>query len=150
MNVTIVAVDKLREPYLKAGCELFKKRLAPYVRTTTVEVRPASGADALTAEGRDILGCVGADAIFWALDRSGTPLSSLALARKIGKVEHSGSRRLILAIGGAAGLHRSVLDRAAFVWSLSDLTFLHEMSRLIVLEQIYRAVKINRGEPYHR
>lgn len=150
MNITIVAVDKLREPYLKAGYEFFKKRLAPYVRISTVEIRPASGAEALAAEGRAILDSVSADAALWALDRGGTSLSSLALARKISRLEHSGSRRLVLAIGGAAGLHRSVLERAAFVWSLSELTFLHEMARLIVLEQIYRAAKINRGEPYHR
>jgi 23S rRNA (pseudouridine1915-N3)-methyltransferase len=72
------------------------------------------------------------------------------LASRLQSVERSGTRHLALVIGGAEGLGEAVLSRANFVWSLSPLTFLHEMARLLVLEQLYRAVKINRGEPYHR
>ena len=150
MNVTILAVDKLREAYVREGCDMYAQRIAPYVGIETVEVRKASGDDALASEGRGILNRVSNDDVLWVLDRSGDPLSSTELARKIADVERSGKRRLVLAIGGPDGLHESVLRRANFRWSLSDLTFLHEMSRLIVLEQLYRATKIGRGEPYHR
>jgi 23S rRNA (pseudouridine1915-N3)-methyltransferase len=150
MNVTIVAVDKLREQYVKAGCELYAKRLAPYGGVTIVEIRRSTAADAMLREGRSILDRIAPDDVVWALDRVGKPLSSLELARKIADVERSGKRRLVLAIGGPDGLDESVLARADFRWSLSDLTFLHEMARLVALEQLYRAAKIGRGEPYHR
>lgn len=150
MNVTIVAVDKMRESYLRAGCELYAKRLAPYGDVAFVEIRPASGKDALATESRDMLAKIADGAAFWALDRRGTSLTSEELAAKIAELERSGTRRLVLGIGGPEGLSESVLARAHFTWSLSPLTYLHEMSRLIVLEQLYRAAKINRGEPYHR
>ncbi len=150
MNVTIVAVDKLREQYVKAGCELYAKRLTPYGGVTIVEIRKSTAADAMLREGRSILDRIAPDDVVWALDRVGKPLSSLELARKIAEVERSGKRRLVLAIGGPEGLHESVLARADFRWSLSELTFLHEIARLVALEQLYRAAKIGRGEPYHR
>ncbi|HYK53090.1 MAG TPA: 23S rRNA (pseudouridine(1915)-N(3))-methyltransferase RlmH, partial [Candidatus Eremiobacteraceae bacterium] len=68
----------------------------------------------------------------------------------VADVERSGKRRLVIAIGGPQGLDETVLARADLRWSLSPLTFLHEMARLIALEQLYRAAKILRGEPYHR
>jgi len=148
--VTIVAVDKLREPYVCAGCELYTQRLSRYYSMGIVEVRPARGTSAISEEGKAILDRVDRDAVLWALDRVGTSLSSTGLAAKLTKAERSGTGGLTLAIGGALGLHASVLRRAQFVWSLSDLTLLHEMARLVVLEQLYRAAKINHREPYHR
>jgi 23S rRNA (pseudouridine1915-N3)-methyltransferase len=150
MNVTIIAVDKLRETYVREGCRDYMKRLAPYFRVDVVEVRAGRGAGAPEVEARSIIHRIDNGATFWALDRSGSSMTSLALARAVSRVERSGARRLVLAIGGADGLHRSVLSRADLRWSLSDLTFLHEMTRLIVLEQLYRSAKINRREPYHR
>jgi 23S rRNA (pseudouridine1915-N3)-methyltransferase len=146
MNVTVVAVDRLRESYLREGCEMYIKRLAPLLPVRTVDVRPSTQAE----ESSALLKQVPADATVWALDRTGTELSSEQLASRLQSVERSGTRHLALVIGGADGLGATVLSRANFVWSLSPLTFLHEMARLMVLEQLYRAVKINRGEPYHR
>jgi 23S rRNA (pseudouridine1915-N3)-methyltransferase len=150
MNVTIVAVGKLRERYIREGCDEYLKRLAPYAGVEIIEVRSAQGASARASEGRDILARVADGASLWALDRVGVALSSTDLAREVSGLERSGVRRLVLAIGGADGLDASVCERADLRWSLSPLTFLHEMTRLIVLEQLYRAAKINRGEPYHR
>ena len=151
MNVQIVAVDKLRESYVRDGCQLYEQRLRPIMPVSVRETRP--GKDDHTAvetEGQAILRAIAPDDIVWALDLRGTIVSSEALARKLADAERSGRRRLTLTIGGASGLSQAVIERADFVWSLSQLTFLHEMARLIVLEQLYRAVKINRGEPYHR
>jgi len=150
MNVAIVAVDKLREAYLRRGCETYVARLAPYWKVTSIEIAPATRGDAVAAEGKAILSRVREGDALWALDRMGKSLSSSELAKSIAGVSASGAGRLVLAIGGPDGLHASVLERADFVWSLSRLTFLHEMARLIALEQLYRAAKINRGEPYHR
>jgi 23S rRNA (pseudouridine1915-N3)-methyltransferase len=84
--------------------------------------------------------------------RSARPYAVITrhVASALKKLKGSGRRRLVVAIGGARGLADSVLERADLVWSLSQLTLLHEMARLIALEQLYRAIKINRGEPYHR
>jgi 23S rRNA (pseudouridine1915-N3)-methyltransferase len=146
MNVTIVAVDRLRESYLREGCEMYIRRLAPLLPVRMVDVRPSTQAE----ESSALLKQLPADTTVWALDRAGTELSSELLASRLQSVERSGTRHLALVIGGAEGLDETVLSRANFVWSLSPLTFLHEMARLLVLEQLYRAVKINRGEPYHR
>lgn len=149
MNVEIIVVDKLRESYIRDGCRLYEKRLRPLMPILVHEVRPSTARDGVEKEGAGILRHVRDDDIMWALDASGRSLSSTDLAGKINETERSGRRRLALAIGGARGLSPAVIKRANFVWSLSELTFLHEMARLIVLEQLYRAVKINRREPYH-
>jgi len=150
MNVAIIAVDKLREQYARTGCGLYLERLQRYFGVIVIETRKQTGSDAVHLEGRGILERIDDDDIVWALDRLGVALSSTDLARRVGDVERSGKRRLVIAIGGPDGLDDIVLARADFRWSLSPLTFLHEMARLIALEQLYRAARILRGEPYHR
>lgn len=150
MNIAVVAVDKLREPYARTGCALYLERLSRYYGVTVFETRKESGPRAVSIEGLNILDRIDGDDVVWALDRIGEALSSNELARRLGDVERSGKRRLVIAIGGPDGLDESVLARADLRWSLSPLTFLHEMARLIAFEQLYRAVKIGRGEPYHR
>jgi len=149
MNVEIIAVDELRESYIREGCRLYEKRLRPLMPVSVHEVRPSTARDGVDKEGVGILRQVRDDDIVWALDARGRSLSSTDLARKIRETGRSGRRRLALTIGGVHGLSQAVIKRANFVWSLSELTILHEMARLIVFEQLYRAVKINRGEPYH-
>jgi len=149
VNVEIIAVDKLRESYIREGCALYEKRLRAFLPVSVFEVRPSSARDGIDAEAAGILRRVRDDDIVWALDARGRSLSSTGLARILDKTQRLGRRRLVIVIGGARGLSQAVIKRANFVWSLSELTFLHEMSRLILLEQVYRAVKINRGEPYH-
>jgi 23S rRNA (pseudouridine1915-N3)-methyltransferase len=146
MNVSLIAVDRLRESYLREGCALYVKRLAPLLPVRTIDVRPSTQSE----ESAALIKQIPADAAVWALDRTGTELSSEQLAARLQAVERSGTRHLALVVGGADGLGAAVLARADLVWSLSPLTFLHEMARLLALEQLYRAVKINRGEPYHR
>ncbi len=113
-------------------------------------MRASNGSDparAIAEEGERILKAAG-DGVLWALDRAGTELSSERLSAKIIELESRGTP-LTLAIGGTFGLAQGVRARADFVWSLSKLTFLHEWARMIVLEQLYRAAKIARREPYH-
>src|SRR5579872_2343075 len=150
MNVELIAVDKLREPYLRDGCGLYVRRLSGLMPVAVTEVACETGDTGVAIEGERILRRVSKDAPLWVLDERGSALSSLALAEKLRAVQQSGVRRLAVVIGGDRGLAAGLRERADFVWSLGPLTFLHEMARLIVLEQLYRAVKINRGEPYHR
>lgn len=89
------------------------------------------------------------DDVVWLLDRDGDELSSEELSRMVGGITNAGTRRMTLIIAGTYGAHESLRRRSDFVWSLSRLTFLHEWARMIVLEQLYRAAKIARNEPYH-
>jgi 23S rRNA (pseudouridine1915-N3)-methyltransferase len=146
MNLTVIAVDKLREPYAREGCAIYVGKLAPYLPVSVIELKPQT----LESEGCAMLARIDQDSLVWALDREGAMLSSPELARSLAAAQRSGRRRLTLLIGGAQGLHTSCVARADFRWSLSPLTFLHEMARLIALEQLFRAIKIDRGEPYHR
>lgn len=152
MIVRIVAVDRIRTPYVARACEDFRARLRAYHAYDEIEVRAGNGRDpqaAMREEAERIARHLRDDDRMWLIDRCGTQVSSEALAARIGDVGRSGAQRLTLVIGGAYGTVDSLRARAEFVWSLSELTFLHEWARAIVLEQLYRAAKIARNEPYH-
>jgi 23S rRNA (pseudouridine1915-N3)-methyltransferase len=148
----IIAVDRLRSPYVAEACSDLRRRLAPYTSYEEIEVRPGDGRDARAAmrdEGERIARHLRGDDRVWLLERNGTQLSSESLAKRLENVSHAGASRLTLVIGGAFGIDAALRERAEFLWSLSELTFLHEWARMIVLEQLYRAAKIARNEPYH-
>ncbi|MBV8582915.1 MAG: 23S rRNA (pseudouridine(1915)-N(3))-methyltransferase RlmH [Candidatus Eremiobacteraeota bacterium] len=152
MIVRLIAVDRIRTPYVARACEDFRARLRPYYAYDEIEVRAGSGKDpsaTVRDETERIARQLGDGERYWLLDRSGTQLSSEALARRLDAVARDGAQRLTLVIGGTFGTGKTLRERAEFVWSLSDLTFLHEWARIIVLEQLYRAAKILRNEPYH-
>lgn len=139
VQIRLIAVGKLRESYLAAAAEDFRTRLRPYVRLEEIEVRDDDA----------ILRLLDPAEPFWLLERTGTEMSSEALAARLARMQVEGSSRLAVAIAGTFGASEALLKRADFLWSLSKLTFLHEWARVIVLEQLYRAAKINRNEPYH-
>ena len=139
MHVRLIAVGRLRESYLVAAAADFRKRLRPYHRLEEIDVRDDDA----------ILRHVEAGEETWLLERTGTQLSSEGLARKLDALQTSGRSRITLIVAGAFGAPQAVAERADFLWSLSELTFLHEWARIIVLEQFYRAAKISKNEPYH-
>jgi 23S rRNA (pseudouridine1915-N3)-methyltransferase len=152
MIVRVVAVDRIRTPYVARACEDFRARLGPYHTYDEIEVRAGNGRDpqaAMHEEAERIARHLRDDDRMWLVDRRGKQLTSEALSVRIGDVGRSGAQRLTLVIGGAYGTDDALRARAEFVWSLSELTFLHEWARAIVLEQLYRAAKIARNEPYH-
>jgi len=152
MQLRLIAVDKIRTAYLAQACADFRARLAPYFNYDEIDVRAAHGGDAQTAireEAGRILKHIRPDDRLWLLERTGTELSSTELAQAIDGAAHSGLSRLTFVIAGTYGADRSLRERADVLWSLSPLTFLHEWARAIVLEQLYRAAKIARNEPYH-
>jgi 23S rRNA (pseudouridine1915-N3)-methyltransferase len=152
MQLRLIAVDKLRSPQIAELCAELRKRLAPYYPYEEIEVRPGNGKnapDAMRDESERIRRHVRPDDHVWLLERTGTQLSSQALARRLDDVARTGVSRLTFVVAGTYGADDALLERAEFHWSLSDLTFLHEWARAIVLEQLYRAAKILRNEPYH-
>jgi 23S rRNA (pseudouridine1915-N3)-methyltransferase len=127
-------------------------RLRPYHRLEEIEVRAADGADparAMQSEGEAILKLLDSTDRVWLLERSGESFSSEDLARRIERLPHEGTARLTLVVAGTYGASDALLRRADLRWSLSPLTLLHEWARALVLEQVYRAAKIARDEPYH-
>lgn len=152
MQIRLVAVDKLRASYVLDACAEFRKRLRPYFPYEEIEVRAAPGSDppaAVADEGARILKLLRPDEPVWLLERDGIELTSEGLAQELNALAHAGTARVTFVVAGAYGASSALLERADFRWSLSRLTFLHEWARAIVLEQLYRAAKISRNEPYH-
>jgi 23S rRNA (pseudouridine1915-N3)-methyltransferase len=152
MKTRLIAVGKVREPYVEAALDDFRTRLRRLAAFEELEVAAAHGGDparAVRDEGERILRALVPGEPFWLLERRGTALSSIELSAKIVALADGGAARLNLAIAGTYGASDALLARADFQWSLSPLTFLHEWARALVVEQLYRAAKIARNEPYH-
>ena len=152
MQIRLIAAGKLREGYAAQACAEFAKRLAPYYAFDVVEVRAGDGRDpaaAMRDEAGRILNALQPGDRVGLLDRSGDEFSSTELAAKLEGVAGDGVRRLCIVVAGTFGSHETLRIRANLVWSLSKLTFLHEWARMIAIEQLYRAAKIARNEPYH-
>lgn len=152
MRTTLLAIGKLR-PAFREACDDYLARLRRFEEFTERELRepPASlpPAERVRREGQRLLEAVPPGAALVALDRSGTAWSSDDLARRLDGWRQAGTP-LALAIGGARGLDAAVLEAARHRWSLGPLTLPHELARLVVVEQWYRAWTILRGEPYHK
>lgn len=159
MQIKIIFVGKLKEKYLQQGVSDYLKRLKKYARIEILEVmdekipEKASPAreDICTAkEGERVLKLLGPDSFFIVLAVEGQLLSSEELAAKLEKYALQGKSKITFVVGGALGLSPKVKERADLLLSFSPLTFPHQLMRLILMEQLYRAFKIIRSEPYHR
>lgn len=159
MRIQLVVVGKLKEHYLKDGVAEYTKRLRPYTRLETIEVSEDKASESLSAkerelvkqrEGERLIAKLKADRHVIALDIKGDELSSEQFAAYMHRLGTSGQSEVAFVIGGSLGLSQDVLDRADLRLSFSRMTFPHQLMRLILLEQIYRAFKINRGETYHK
>lgn len=158
MRITVAAVGRIKETYLAEGIGAFSKRIAPYARLQVVEIgeekmppnpSPAQKQKTLALEGGRLLKQVPSGSYLIALDVAGKPVSSEELAAKLAALGLAGDSRIAFLIGGAFGLSDGVRAAAKERLSFSRMTFTHQMIRLLLLEQIYRAFKINAGEPYH-
>ena len=152
MDLRLLAVGKLRPAYRAAGDE-YLKRLRRYASVQEIEIREASRAPTGVVQRREEAARLRAklpgDGFLVALDREGTYLTSEALAHQLRRWGES-PRSLAFLIGGSTGLADDIRQAAAFRWSLGPLTLPHELARVVVLEQLYRAFTILRGEPYHK
>ncbi|WP_371364037.1 Ribosomal RNA large subunit methyltransferase H [Sporomusa rhizae] len=158
MKITIITVGKIKEKYLTAGIQEFQKRLTPFCKLDIIELveermpdapSAAEKTQALTREGERILKAVRPGTYLIVLDVAGQALSSEQLAAKFENLALTGQSDLTFVIGGAFGLSAEVVSAAKERLSFSKMTFTHQMIRLLLVEQIYRAFKIWRGEPYH-
>ena len=140
MKLTLLAVGRLKEAWLEEGAAEFAKRVRGKLPLEIVEPKDEAA----------LIKAIPPRAELWALDERGTQLTSEELARAIGARMDRGEQGIAFAIGGADGHSAALLQRARFTWSLGKLTLPHRLARVVVLEQLYRALSILRGEPYHR
>lgn len=156
MNLELLFIGKTREPYLAEAIEDFRKRLSHYVRLeikTLKEKRGRGGSgdrQVKELEGDILLQAKSAASLLVALDLNGKQVSSEDLAQQLTQWEQQGRQAVTFVIGGPLGLADVVVEKADLVLSLSRMTFTHEMSRFILLEQLYRAYTIKGGEKYHK
>ena len=156
MKIKIIALGKIKEKFLKDGIDEFLKRLTPYTSIEIVELTPIEIKDenltqkVLEQEGTNILSHIKEDAFVITMEIQGKQLSSEEFAEKINEITISGASELVFVIGSSCGISPQVSQRANFKLSMSKMTFLHQFARLILVEQIYRAFKILKGEKYHK
>jgi len=155
MKFLFLAIGKTHEPYVKNGVEEFTGRLDKYFKTGWQLIAAPKNAASLPEpeqvrrEGELILAQLSKDDYLVALEETGTMMSSEGLAKFIQARANDNTRQIVFLIGGAFGLDDAVLKRANLKWSLSDLVFPHQLVRLILAEQVYRACTILKNEKYH-
>ena len=159
MNISIISVGKLKEKYLKSGIEEYTKRLGSYTKINEIEVADEKAPEQLSEadmeivkkkEAERILAKISPDAYVIALAIDGKMKTSEQLAKDIESLMTYGRSKIVFVIGGSLGLHEEVLKRADEKLSFSKMTFPHQLMRLILVEQVYRAFRIMKGEPYHK
>lgn len=159
MKITVIGVGRLKEKYWQAAIDEYSKRLSKYVKLDIIEVPDEKAPENLSAaeeeivkknEGERILKNIKDGAYVIALAINGKMLGSEELSEFLNERMVRGAGHIVFVIGGSLGLSKEVIDRADYKLSFSKMTFPHQMMRVILLEQFYRAVKIMKNEPYHK
>ncbi len=159
MKITVIAVGKIKEKYLRDAVAEYCKRLSRYCRLEILETAdektpdsasPAQEEQIRDREGERILRCIRDDMYVITLEIDGAMLSSEKLADKLESLGVQGKSSLAFVIGGSLGLGEAVRKRSDYALSFSPMTFPHQLMRVILLEQIYRSYRIIHREPYHK
>lgn len=159
MNISVVCVGKVKEKYYRDAIAEYLKRLSKYCKIEVIEVADEKTPDNASEnvelqikakEAERILKHIKDDMYVIALAIEGKKLDSVALSQKIEQLGVMGKSNIAFVIGGSLGLHPDVLKRADFKLSFSDMTFPHQLMRVILLEQVYRGYRIMNKEPYHK
>lgn len=157
--IRIAAVGKIKEKWMREGIADYLKRIQPYEKTEVIEVEdekaPESNSMAenekvKTVEGSKLLKQIKDTDYVILLDLAGKEMDSVSLSKHIESVHTKGYNRIVFVIGGSLGVSKQLIQRADYRWKLSVNTFPHQLCRIVVLEQIYRAFRILHNEPYHK
>jgi len=152
MQIKVILIGKTSTPYIKEGVDVYLKRLKHYVKLEMVEIGDVNYKERdrqKEKEGESILKHIKPDDVVFLLDEKGDNPTSRDFAQFFQKKMNAGTKQMVLVIGGAFGFSKEVYDRSNGLLSFSKMTFSHEMIRLFMLEQIYRAFTILKGESYH-
>lgn len=159
MNIKLITVGKLKEKYLVQGINEYVKRLGAYGKIQIIEVPDEKAPENLSEaqmiqvkekEGERILGKIKDGEYVCALAIEGKNPSSEAFAKQLEQLQIQGKSQFVFIIGGSLGLSQAVMQRSNTQISFGKMTYPHQLMRLILVEQIYRAMRINHGEPYHK
>lgn len=159
MKISVICVGKVKEKYFRDAIAEYEKRLSKYCKLEVIEVADEKTPDHASEvveeqikekEAERILRYIKEDAYVYSLEILGEKPDSVAFARQIERLGIQGKSHIQFIIGGSLGLHQSVSKAADKAISFSDMTFPHQMMRVILLEQIYRSYRIIMGEPYHK
>lgn len=159
MNIKIITVGKLKEKYLKEGIAEYTKRLGSYCKLQIIEVGDEKAPENLSdkemelikdKEGEKILAKIPEQSYVFAMAIQGKQYDSVEFANEIDKLGTAGKSDIVFIIGGSLGLSQSVLSRANQHISFGKLTYPHQLMRLVLVEQIYRAFRIIHGHAYHK
>lgn len=159
MNIRIISVGKIKEKYLTMAIQEYTKRLGAYCRLEIIEVRDEKVPEKLTdtlrfkaieSEGKRIFSHLRDDEILATLEINGSQMNSVDFSRKIENFGIQGKSQISFIIGGSLGLAPEIIRRSDWSLSFSEMTFPHQLFRVMLLEQIYRSFKIIRGETYHK
>ncbi len=155
MKIQLWSIGKAHEPYVKSGVEDFTKRISNYFKVEWVIIpQPKNSGmmsemDLKKKEAEVVIQWLDKDDYLVTLDERGKQISSEGLAEFMQARANAGTKKLVFLIGGAFGIDETVMKRANYTWSLSQLVFPHQLVRLILAEQLYRACTILRNEKYH-
>ncbi len=159
MKISILSVGKLKEGYLQEAVAEYKKRLSRYAIIEEIVVQDEKTPDGASEkleeqikekEGQRILANIKDDAYVFALAIEGKMMDSVEFSNHMNRLQVQGNSHFVFVIGGSLGLSKSVLDRANEKLSFSKMTFPHQLMKVFLLEQIYRAYRIQNNEPYHK
>ena len=159
MKITIICVGKIKEKFYTEAVREYSKRLSRYCTLSITEVADEKTPDNASEnaeemirqkEAERLLKYIREDAYLITLEIGGKQLTSEEFSEKIEKLGIQGTSHIIFVIGGSIGIGKAVLEKSDYALSFSKMTFPHQLMRVILLEQIYRAYKINAGEPYHK
>ena len=159
MKITVIGVGKIKEKFFTQAIAEYQKRLSRYCKLEIIEVPDEKTPDGASEnlenqikakEGTRILNSIKEDAYVIALAIQGKKLDSVQFSKQIENLGIAGKSHIVFVIGGSLGLDQEVLNRADFLLSFSDMTFPHQLMRVILLEQLYRGYRIQYGEPYHK
>ena len=159
MNITLITVGKLKEKYLKQAIDEYAKRLSRYCKLDIIELQDEKTPDNASdkeevqikeKEGRAILSKIKDNSYVVAMDLKGKQLTSEELSSFVEKCGVTGNSNIVFVIGGSLGLSDEVIRRADYKLCFSKMTFPHQLFRVMLLEQVYRAFRIMKNEPYHK
>ncbi len=158
MKITIITVGKIKEKYLVEGINEYVKRLSKYTKLEMIEVKDEHAPENLSSKDMEMIKEKEAERIRKKLKESyvialaieGRKLSSLELSKTIENIKTYNNSHITFIIGGSLGLSKGILKDANMLLSFSEMTFPHQLMKLILLEQVYRSFRINNNEPYHK
>ena len=159
MKITVIAVGKIKEKYLKDALAEYSKRLSRYCKLEIIEVADEKTPDQASEAAEDLIRAKEGERILKhirdhmfviTLEIGGKMLTSEEFADKIETLGVQGKSSIAFVIGGSIGLGKEVLKRSDFALSFSKMTFPHQLMRVVLLEQVYRGYRIMNGEPYHK